>query len=99
MRTIEKLKISEFYTLVAMHDTERGYLDFRVTRHNVDKPEIVVISNIEDYSMYSVQVLTTSAGALDSIDLGHYISELEEARETVECIIETIMLNYDVTVM
>ena len=99
MRKIEKLKISEFYTLVAMHDTERGYLDFRVRRHNVDKPEIVVISDLEDYSMYSVKVLTPSVGALDSIDLAMYISELEEAWETVECIIETIMLNYDVTVM
>ncbi len=99
MRKIEKLKISEFYTLVAMQDTERGYLDFRVRRHNVDKPEIVVISNIEDYSMYSVQVLTTSVGALDSLDLAMYISELEEAWDTVECIIETIMVNYNVVAM
>lgn len=94
MRKIDKFEISEVYTLAALQDTERGYLDFRVTRHDVDKPEIVVISDIEDYSMYSVKVLTPSVGALDSIDLEFYITELEEAWEAVEAIKETIRMNY-----
>ena len=99
MRKIEKYEISNVYTLVALQDTERGYLDFRVKRSDVDRPEIMVISDMEDYSMYNVKVLTTSVGALDSIDLGFYITELEEAWEAVEDIIETIMINYDVRVM
>ena len=49
--------------------------------------------------MYNVKVLTTSVGALDSLDLEFYITELEEAWETVECIIETIMVNYNVRAM
>lgn len=99
MRKIEKYEISDVYTLKALQDEERGYLDFRVTRSDVDRPEIMVISDMEDYSMYSVKVQTTAVGALDSIDLGFYITELEEAWEAVEDIIETIMINYDVRVM
>lgn len=99
MRKVEKLKISEFYTLVAVHDTERGYLDFRVIRHNVDKPGIVVISSYKDHSVYRVKVQTTSVGALDSLDLEFYITGLEEALEAVEAIIETIMINYNVRAM
>ena len=99
MRKIEKYEISDVYTLKALQDTERGYLDFRVVRSDVNRPEIMVISDMEDYSMYNVKVLTTSVGALDSIDLGFYITELEEAWEAVEDIIETIMINYDVRVM
>ena len=99
MRKIEKYEISDVYTLKALQDTERGYLDFRVTRSDVDRPEIMVISDMADYSMYSVKVQTTSVGALDSIDLGFYITELEEAWEAVEDIIETIMINYNVKVM
>ena len=45
MRKIERFGISEVYTLVALQDTERGYLDFRVTRSDVDKREIMVISD------------------------------------------------------
>ena len=99
MRKIEKYEISEVYTLKALQDTERGYLDFRVERSDVDRPEIMVISDLEDYSMYSVKVLTTSVGALDSLDLEFYITELEEAWEAAEDIIETIMINYNVKVM
>ena len=99
MRKIEKYEISDVYTLAALQDTERGYLDFRVRRSDVDRLEIVVTNDINDYSMYSVKVLTTSVGALDSIDLGFYITELEEAWESVEDIIETIMINYEVRVM
>ena len=99
MRVIDKYEISDVYTLKALQDPERGYLDFRVTRSDVDRPEIMVISDLEDYSMYSVKVLTTSVGALDSLDLEFYITELEEAWEAVEDIIETIMINYNVKVM
>ena len=99
MRKIDKYEISDVYTLKAFQDTERGYLDFRVTRSDVDRPEIMVKSDLEDYTMYSVKVLTTSVGALDSLDLEFYISELEEAWEAVEDIIETIMINYNVKVM
>lgn len=99
MRKIDKYKISDVYTLVALQDTERGYLDFRVERSDVDRPEIMVISDLEDYSMYNVKVLTTSVGALDSLDLEFYITELEEAWEAVDDIIETIMINYDVRAM
>ena len=99
MRKIDKYEISDVYKLMVLQDTERGYLDFRVRRGDVSRPEIVVISDLEDYSMYTVKVQTTAVGALDSLDLDFYISELEEARETVECIIETIMTNYGVLVM
>lgn len=96
MEKIEKYEISNVYTLKALRDTERGYLDFRVARSDVDRPEIMVISDYEDYSMYSVKVQTTAVGALDSLDLEFYIAELEEAWEAAEDIIETIMINYNV---
>ena len=99
MRKIDKYEISDVYTLKALQDTERGYLDFRVVRSDVDRPEIMVISALEDYTMYSVKVLTTSVGVLDSLDLEFYITELEEAWEAAEDIIETIMINYNVKVM
>ena len=99
MRKIDKYEISDVYTLKVLRDTERGYLDFRVIRSDVDRPEIMVISDLEDYTVYNVKVLTTSVGALDSLDLEFYITELEEAWEAAEDIIETIMINYNVKVM
>ncbi len=99
MRKIEKYEISDVYTLKALQDTGRGYLDFRVTRSDVNRPEIMVISDWEDYSVYTVKVQTTSVGALDSIDLEFYITELEEAWEAAENIKETIMMYYNVRVV
>ena len=99
MRKAEKYEISDIYTLMALQDTERGYLDFRVVRSDMDRPEIVVTTDIDDYSVYSVKVLIASAGALNPLDLELYITELEEAREAVENIIEIITANYDVVVM
>ena len=99
MRKIDKYEISDVYTLKVLRDTERGYLDFRVIRNDVNRPEIMVLSDMEDYSAYTVKVLTTSVGALDSIDLEFYITELEEAWEAVENIKETIMINYNVRVV
>ena len=95
MRKIDKYEISDVYTLKVLRDTERGYLDFRVIRSDVDRPEIMVISDLEDYTVYNVKVLTTSVGALDPLDLEFYITELEEAweaAEAVEDIIETITM-------
>lgn len=99
MRKIDKYEISDVYILKVLRDAERGYLDFRVIRSDINRPEIVVISDMEDYSAYTVKVQTTSVGALDSIDLEFYITELEEAWEAAENIKETIMINYDVRAM
>ncbi len=99
MRKIDICEISDVYTLKVLRDTERGYLDFRVVRSDVNRPEIMVISDMEDYSAYTVKVQTTSVGALDSIDLGFYITELEEAWEAAENIKETIMMYYNVRVV
>lgn len=99
MRKIDKYEISEVYTLVALQDAERGYLDFRVQRNDMQMPEIQVINDMEDFTMYMVKAIPRAGEALDSIDLEHYISELEEAWEAVEAIIETIMMNFDVRAM
>lgn len=99
MRKIEKYKISDVYTLAALQDTEREYLDFKVLRSDMDGPEIMVASDYEYDSLYSVKVLTAGVGALDSLDLEFYITELEEAWEAVETIKETIMINYNVKVI
>ena len=54
MKKIDIYEISDVYTLKALRDTERGYLDFRVVRSDVNRPEIMVISDMEDYSAYTV---------------------------------------------
>ena len=99
MRKIDRFEISDVYTLKALRDTERGYLEFRVERNDVGKPEIMVTSSLEDYSMYRVKALPSAGEALDSLDLELYITELEETWEAVEAIIETNMKNYNVRAM
>lgn len=99
MRKIDKYEISDVYTLKALQDTERGYLDFRVKRNDIDKPEIEVISDPEDYSVYYVKVLTTSLGMVDSLELESYIIKLEEAREAAEEIEEILYSEFNVNVV